>query len=116
MSIKVDGNLTNKDGVNGRDWVEWDVDFAKCGSNSADTKLKDPAQAAQGLWKEELALYTVNKDDNEGIKIYLRPSFQIQHCRCGSSSCPIRNTNTSYPWGDNNSSGKVFQVFADTCK
>lgn len=116
VSIKVDGDLTNNDGVNGRDWVSWNVEFAACGTNSSDTKLKDPAAAAQGLWSEEFAFYTANKDDNEGIKVYLKPKFQVQHCRCGDTHCPIRNTSTTYLWGGSDDPGQVFQVFADTCK
>ena len=112
VEIEVDGDLSNNDGVGGEDWVKWNVKFDRCGTNSSDTKLKDPAAAAQGLWSEQLALYTTNDDNGEGIHIQMVPYFRVEHCKCQTTSCPIRASTTYYPFG---TSGTDFQVFTDTC-
>ncbi len=114
VEVFVGGNTTNSDGVNGSDWVSWDVTFAKCQANNLGTKIKHPAAAAQGLWKEPMAIITVNDDLNEGTKFTLIPQFKIEHCRCGSGSCPIRKSSTYYPWG---TAGRTFQVVApESCE
>lgn len=112
MEIEVGGDVSNNDGVDGQDYVDWQVKFSRCDTNSSDTKLKDPAAAAQGLWSEELALYTINDDNGEGVHINMVPSFRIEKCKCQTTKCPIRESTTYYPFGTD---GTDFQVFTDTC-